>query len=179
MIKEVMTGTYVRNGKTFEFKFFDNLNTKEKINFVNGITNTLVSENYNSILRDILFDFYLASMMTDIDFSEMNDMADNIGFIEDFLEETNVVDIIKANVREGLIEELNRALDINLEYRTGVKINSLNDALTSLFSTIEKKFDSIDVEEMMPVIMSLKDVVGQIDSSQIVEAYIEQTLKGE
>lgn len=179
MIKEVMTGTYVRNGEIIEFKFFDNLNTVEKINFIKKISDILVGENYNIVLKDMLFDFYLVSMMTDIDFSDMKDVADNIGYIEDFLECTNAVDILKANTKDGLIDELNKALDMNLEYRTGVKMNSLNDALASLLSTIENKIDGIDIEEMMPIIMSLKDVVGQIDSNQIVEAYINQTFKNE
>lgn len=177
MIKEVKTGAYTRNGETFEFKFYDNLTTKEKLGFIDSITKTLVGENYNFLLRDMLFDYNLIVFLAEIDLSEIKDNPDAIGFIEVLLEETNIVDIIKANIRSGLIEELNCALDINLEYRTGVKVNSLEKAFASLLSAIEKKVGAINTEEMMEVAMNLNNLVGKIDSNQIVEAYINQTLK--
>ena len=176
MIKEVMTGAYVRNGETFEFKFFNNLSTKEKMTFVKTVTNTIIGEDYDFILKDLIFDFHLISVMTDVDLSEMKDTKDSIGFMEEFLEETNIVDILKANVVDGLIEELTKALNVNLEYKTGVKINSLSDALTSLLSTIEKKIGSVDTEEMMETAMNLTSLIGQISPNQVVESYIGQTL---
>jgi len=172
MVKEVMTGSYIRNGEVINFNFYTDLKVKEKINFVNDITDTLIGENYNSVLRDMLFDYKIISMFTDVDLSDMNEVKDSISYIEDFLDETDVVDIVKANVNDGLIDELNKALDDNIEYRTGIRKTNLNDALTQLVNTIEKKISSIDTEEMMEVAAKFNNIIGQIDTKELIDAYM-------
>ena len=174
MTKKVMTGSYVdyANNKTLVgFNFYTNLRKSEKASFVNTVTDTLVGANYNYILRDMIFDFQIICTFTDVDVSDILESPTSLVKIEDLLEDTNIVDIVKANVEEGLIEELNKAVDLNIEYRTGVHRNSFEDALTKLINTIEKKVNDVDTSSMMELAEKLSVVSGDITPERIVEAY--------
>ena len=174
MKKKVMTGAYVKcvndNKEFINFNFYTNLRASEKVKFVNTVTNTLIGSSYDSILRDMIFDFQIICSFTDVDVSEIME-NDTINRIEDLLEETNIVDIVKANAEEGLINELNKAIDLNIEYRTGIHRNDLNNALTGLINTIEKKLNSVDTDSLMEVAGKLSGITGDITPERIVEAY--------
>ena len=111
-----MTGTYVRNDDTHNFSFYTDLTAFNKLEFVNSVVSLLVDgENYNYVIRDLLFDFFLIDIMAiDIDTSKLKDSKFFVDDVEKFLEETNIVDVIKANAEIGLIEELNKAIDLKL-----------------------------------------------------------------
>lgn len=175
MNKNVMTGTYIdyaNDNKLVNFNFYTNLYAYEKIKFVNTVTDTLISNNYNHIIKDMIFDFTIISVFTNVDISEIVEATDSLFRIENLLEETNIVDIVKANVDEGLIEELNKAVNMNIEYRTGIKLNNINDSLSHLIKTIEKKIENIDTSAMMEIAEKLNGVAGELTPEGIVKAYL-------
>ena len=51
-----------------------------------------------------------------------------------------------------LLEELNYAVDKSIQYLTGIHPNPLNDAIASLFSTLENKINEVDLDEMMNIL---------------------------
>lgn len=172
MVKEVMTGCYTRNEENIEFNFYTNLTMSEKLKFVNAVTNIVVVEdNYDYLIRDMIFDYMLIRFFTDVDVAEINESPNSIDSIEDLLNETNIVDIIKANVVDGLIDELNKAVNVNIEYRTGVKLNSVSDALTHLITTIENKVKDIDTDTMMEMASKISGLTGNITPEDIIEVY--------
>ena len=67
-----MTGSYVYNEEIISFDFYTNLNATDKIGFVNSITNILVGENYNYIVKDLIFDYMIIQMFTTVDTSEID-----------------------------------------------------------------------------------------------------------
>ena len=162
MERTVKYGVYTYNGEEKHFSFYTSLRTIEKLNFVNSATNVIVGENYYSILRDMIFDFNLIDVMTDIDVSDIKNAEDAVSAIEDFLQETNIVDIIKANAEYGVIEELNKAIDDNIEYRTGIHKNSVADSFNSLLNTLEKKISDIDTDNLMNIAKSLSGISGEL-----------------
>lgn len=169
-----MTGSYFYNDESLNFDFYTNLSIVDKLEFVNSVTDTLVDgENYNSIIRDLIFDYMIIKIFTDIDMSviEDGDSSISIGDIEDFLEETNIVDVVKANVELGLIDELSDAIDKNIEYRTGIHKNPLGDALASLVNTLEKKLDGIDLDSMAEMASMLTGMTSDLTPESIVKAY--------
>lgn len=173
MNKKVMTGSYVDyadNKKLVGFNFYTNLSTYEKAKFVNTVTDILVDGNYNHVLRNMIFDFMVISVFTDVDVSEIKEASDSLIRMEDLLENTNIVKIVEANAEDGLFDELNKAVDMNIEYRTGIRINSLNDALTSLLNTIEKKVKDIDTNSIMEVAEKLNNMTGELTPEGIVRA---------
>ena len=134
MKENTKSGVYTYKGNDIDFSFKTSLNAINKIKFVNSVTETLVDDNYNYIVKDMIFDFFIIDIFTDIDifFVGDEDDFDLINMMEDFLDETNVVEIVKMNAEVGLINELKEAVDYNIEYRTGIHRNVFAESLSSL-----------------------------------------------
>lgn len=177
-MKKIMTGAYICNNETNSFNFYTDLTTSNKLNFVNSVVDLLVDgENYNSIIRDLLFDFFLVDIMAiDVDMSEFKKSKFFIDDVENFLEETNIVDIIKANAEDGLIDELNKAIDLNVEYKTNIHVNPLSEALTSLVNTLENKINEIDLNSMMEMASVFNEMTGELTPENVVNAYMQSDM---
>ena len=176
-MKEIMTGTYVYNDETCGFNFYTDLTIANKLLFVNSVVDLLVDgKNYNSTIRDLLFDFFLIDVMTDVDMSELKESDSFLKDVEVLLEETNIVDIVKANAKIGLIAELNKAIDLNVEYKTGIHPNPLNEALTSLINTLESKINEVDLNSMMEMVNVFSGMTGELTPESIVNAYMQSDM---
>lgn len=168
---ETKTGAYTYNEEEHGFNFVTALPSSMKVNFVESVTNALVTDkNYNSIIRNIIFDFYIIVAMTDVD---VHDIADNgdIDEIEEFVNQTNIANIVKVNAEPGFIESLSDAVDINLEYRTGVQVVSVSKALISLLNTIENKVPEFDMEEVMATSGMLSELSDDFSAEKLLDAY--------
>lgn len=182
-MKDLMTGTFTYNDDTYNFNFATNISAFNKLIFVNSVVETIVDgENYNSVVRDLIFDFNIIDVFTNIDTSFI-DVEDDDGnkinpiiLIEHFLEKSNVVDIVKANMRSGLLEELNKAVDLNIQYLTGIHPNILNDALVRLVDTFEKKIDQIDLNSMMDMAKMFTSMTEDFTLNNVVNAYMESEM---
>lgn len=168
-----MTGAYVRNGQTYNFNFGTDLSTVDKVKFVNSVTDILVGDkNYNSILRDLVFDFYIIDIFTDIDTSELKESSFFVKDVEQILLDTNIAEIVKANMEDGLIDELNKAINLNIEYRTGIHPSPLNEAIERLINTLEKKIESVDLDEMMNMAKLFAGMTREFTPENVVNAYM-------
>lgn len=174
-----MTGAYVYNGESLNFNFYTSISAYDKLVFVNSVVDTLIDDNrYDSVVRDLIFDFNIIRVFTDVDTSFVN-MVDDDGKkinpiipIEQFLEETNIVDIIKTNMEDGLLDELNKAVDKSIQFRTGIHPSPLSDALSSLLSTLEKKINEVDLSSMMDMAQKFAGMTGELTPESIINAYI-------
>lgn len=180
MMKNVMTGSYVYNDEIVNFKFYTDLSVSEKLTFVNSVVDIVVDEgNYNSIIRDLMFDYMVINMFTDIDtsFFKTTDGTD-IDLLEDFLLETNIVDVVKVNAFPALFYELDDAINKSIEYKTGIHRNSLEDALASLVNTLEKKIDDIDMgsinlNKMSEIAELFAGKSSEFTPENVVKAYLQ------
>ena len=169
----MMTGTYMYNGEAQNFNFGTNLSSMDKLRFVNSVVDLLVGDkNYNSIIRNLIFDFFIVDIFSDIDTSEFMGSPSFIDDVEQFLGESNVIDIIMANADDGVIDELNRAVDLNIEYRTGIHPSVLNEAIANLISTIEQKIGSVDLNGMMDMAQLFSGMTEEFTPENIVNAYL-------
>lgn len=168
---EVKTGTYSFKGTEMSFNYYTDLSAVDKMRFVNSVTDIIVGDNYNSIIKDLIFDFEVIDIFTDIDLSEIRDSSDNISLIEEFVKETLVVDIVKANSKDFIIDELKQAVDDNIEYKTGVHSNSFTTSLSHLLKTIESKIVGIDTQGMMEMAQKINSVSGELTADKILDAY--------
>lgn len=182
-MKNIKTGTYFYNDESYNFDFATDLSAHRKLMFVNYVVNSLIDEDrYDFVVKDLVFDFGLVALMTDIDTSFINRMDDNnnpinpIIFIEPFLEETNVVDIVKSNMEVGLLEELNDAVDKSIEYRTGIHPSPIADSIASLLSTLEKKIDEIDLGSAMEMAQKFAGMTGEFNLDNVMKAYMESDI---
>lgn len=171
--KNVKTGAYTYKNESIPFNFYTELRAVDKIKFINAVCDTLIDTNYYSVIRDLVFDFQIVNVFTDVVVPELQDSPSPISIIEEFLDDTNIVEIIKANVDKKLIAELEKAVDENIEYRTGIHKNTLEDALTSLLHTVEQKINDVDTEGMMEMAMKLNSISDELTPERILQAYSE------
>jgi hypothetical protein len=171
--KNVKTGAYTYKNESIPFNFYTELRAVDKIKFINAVCDTLIDTNYYSVIRDLVFDFQIVNVFTDVVVPELQDSPSPISIIEEFLDDTNIVEIVKANVDKKLIAELEKAVDENIEYRTGIHKNTLEDALTSLLHTVEQKINDVDTEGMMEMAMKLNSISDELTPDRILQAYSE------
>lgn len=172
MNNEIKTGVYTFDGEDTPFAFYTSLNAYRKAQFVASVSDILVSDNYNYVIRDLAFDFCIVAIFTDIDTSDVSDADDGITAMEEFVEKFKpVVDIVKANAEDGVLDELHTAIDLNIEYRTGIHINPISSSLASLLDTIERKVDGIDLDNMMDLAQSMASISGELTPEKMLDAY--------
>lgn len=179
MMKEMKNGVFAYKNEDYNFNFKTSLSAYEKLTFVKTVVGNLVDDNsYDFVVRDLIFDFAIIDIFTNVDtsFIDMKDEDDEdinpIILIEHFLEETNVVDIVKANMEIGLLDELNKAIDLNIQYITGINPNPLNEALTNLVSTLEKKINEVDLDSMMSIAQKFNGMTEDFTLDNLVNAYM-------
>lgn len=166
-------GAYILNDKYYDFNFVTNLSAADKLNFVNSVVDLIVDENsYNSIIRDIIFDFYIVDIMTDVDTTELKKSLTFLNDVEDFLFSTNIVEIVRANAFPTIFDELNIAVDKSIQYLTGIHPSPISDSIASLVSAIEKKINDIDTSSMMEMANVFSRMTGEITPESIVNAYL-------
>lgn len=179
MMKEMKNGVFAYKNEDYSFNFKTSLSAYEKLTFVKTVVGNLIDDSsYDFVVRDLIFDFAIVDIFTNIDTSFI-DMKDEDGedinpiiLIEHFLEETNVVDIVKANMEIGLLDELNKAIDLNIQYITGINTNPLNEALTNLVSTFEKKINEVDLDSMMSIAQKFNGMTEDFTLDNLVNAYM-------
>ena len=171
MKKNVKMGVYTRNGESVSFNFYTNLRAVDKMRFVNTVTGYVVGDNYNSVIRDMMFDFAIIDVFTDVDIAEIATSNDAINMIEDLLNETNIAAIVKANAENDLIAELEKAVDDNIEYLTGVRKNPVADGISSLLKIVETKLAGIDVDSFMQMAQTISGMSGEMTFEKMLEAY--------
>ena len=164
-------GVYTRNGLEFNFNFNTSLRAVDKMRFVSNVTDLVVGDNYYSVIRDMIFNFNIISIFTDVDISDITDPDNNnaISMIEDLLCETNIVAIVIAE--DGLIDELQKAVDDNIAYRTGIHNNPLTESLGNLMNTIERKLDGVNVDDMIEDAKFFSGMTGELTPERMLDYY--------
>ena len=180
MMKEMKNGIFTYNNESYEFRFKTSLSAYDKQVFVKTVINNLIDDDYyDVVIKDLIFDFAIIELFTNVDISFIDNQKDDDGnkinpitVIEHFLEESDVLKIVKANMEDGLLENLNRAVDLNIQYLTGINMNPINDAIASLVSTLEKKVDGIDLDSMMEMAQKFTNMTEDLTAENVVNEYI-------
>lgn len=172
MKNEVKTGVYTIDGKDNPFAFYTSLSAYRKAQFVNSVSDIIVGDNYNYVILDLAFDFCIVAIFTDIDTSDVQDADDGITAMEEFVDKFKpVIDTVKANVEDGVFDELNTAIDLNVEYRTGIHVNTISSSIANFIDTIERKIDGIDLNSMMDLAQSMADISDELTADKLLDAY--------
>jgi transcriptional regulator with PAS, ATPase and Fis domain len=172
-MKDIKTGVYTYNGEEKQFSFKTSLSVYDKARFVNIYESLILGDGtYYSIFEDLFFDFVIIDVFTDVNVFEDNKYS--LGVIESLIEETEIVDIVKANVDYSIIVELKEAVDKNIEYKTGIHRNPLApviESLSNLLDTVEYKLSTIDVEGMMEFANVFSNMTGELTPEKMLDAY--------
>ena len=172
-MKDIKTGAYIHNDEIYNFSFGTDLSVADKARFVNSVVKLVVDgEHYNSVIKDLVFDFYIIKFFTDIDTTELQESLNFLDDVEQFLDETNIVEIVKVNASPLLFDELDKAVEQSIQYLTGIHSNPLNETLASLMSTLEKKINEVDLDSMMGMVQKLNGMGDDFTIENLVNAYM-------
>lgn len=175
MITITDTATYIDNGETVEFNYYLDVPMSRKLAFVDSVVDTVVGDNYYyPMLKDMIFDFRLIQLFSDIDTGVVNygdAEEDVIDQIADFIERTNAADVLKVNINFDVIQMLYDTVDKMIEYRTGIHPSPIADGIANLLDTVEKKFVNIDVDAMTGMAKVFGKLQGDITPDKMLEAY--------
>lgn len=169
----IKIGIYTYKGEEHDFNFYTNIDVIKKSKFVNNVVSTIVNDkSYQSVLRNVIFDFEIIRTFTDVFVN--SEIADNnypLHDVVDFVQNTEVANIVKMNADFGLIAELNKAVDLDIEYRTGIRFNPVGDALVSLMNTIENKISEADMDEMIGFAQMMTSMSDDFSMEKLIDAY--------
>ena len=170
---EVYEGTYYDNRleRTVDFEYTTELTAQQKVNFVNNVLEVIFSNDYcYSIIKDEIIDIMLVDTFTNI-LKTDEDFDYKLNAIDDFLNNTNVVNIIRENINPHLYEELVNAIDENISYKTGIDRNGISTALSSLLKTIEETVSAFDVDELTNALKEFGGLTDNLSEEKIMELY--------
>ena len=150
MQKTYKKGKYYDNKleKEIDFEYCTELTLQEKVDFINNVLQVLFQNDYYySILKQNIFDFMLINFFTKI-ISDEEEFVMTLSNIDDFLNNTNVLDTLYNKIDTNLLKELYDAINVNIEYKTGIHEDEVSIAFSSLLNSIEEKVKEFDIKEL-------------------------------
>lgn len=164
---------YKYGDSEFQFDFYTSLPISKKSELVNSVSYLLIGDNYKVVLKDLLFDLFIVDIFTNVDVKHIIKSNTIIDDAEEFLNDTNIVEIVKANAAFGVIEELENAIDLNIEYKTGIHRNIISDSIANLVNTLEKKVSdfTINTDEVAEMMGLLSGLSGELTMDNLIDAY--------
>lgn len=172
MKNEMKNGVYTKGEETFEFSFLTDLSASKKMDFVNSVVGYVVTNSdYNFVIKDIIFDFEIIHKFTNYNISDIKEADDTLGAIEELLSTTNIVEIVKSNMIDGLYEELVKAVDLDIQYKTGIRNNDILNSVERILDTIEEKVKDIDTKRFDEFAKVFNSVSGELTPDKLLEAF--------
>ena len=172
MKNEMENGVYTKGKETFEFSFLTDLSASKKMDFVNSVVGYVVTNSdYNFVIKDIIFDFEIIHKFTNYNISDIKEADDTLGAIEELLSTTNIVEIVKSNMIDGLYEELVKAVDLDIQYKTGIRNNDILNSVERILDTIEEKVKYIDTKGFDEFAKVFNSVSGELTPDKLLEAF--------
>ena len=157
--------------KEIDFKYRTELTLQQKVSFANFVLGVIFDDDYCfSIIKNEVFDIALIYMFTDV-LQYDEDFTFSLNNIEEMLNTTNVIEILKKEIDNDLIKDLNEVIDINIAYKTGVNVNSISTSFSSLLKTIENKVSDFDVDEFSNTLKKFGDITNGMSPDKIMELY--------
>ena len=157
------------------FRYSTDLTASQKIAFVESVIGLLIDEDemdYNGIIRDLAFDYVMIAVFTDFDTSYI----DNLDEMEKVVKNTNIVEILKEEVSQDLIDELNKAIDQNIYYKTGINLHSVENSISDFVNIFNNFVKDIDVDKIKESLDAVRNISNSLTVDKIVEAYTESSL---
>lgn len=177
MKNEMENGVYTKGEETFEFSFLTDLSASKKMDFVNSVVGYVVTNSdYNFVIKDIIFDFEIIHKFTNYNISDIKEADDTLGAIEELLSTTNIVEIVKSNMIDGLYEELVKAVDLDIQYKTGIRNNDILNSVERILDTIEEKVKDIDTKGFDEFAKLFNSVSGEMTPDKLLEAFAKSNM---
>lgn len=168
MNKNVNTGFYNYKDAEIAFNYYTDISPTKKMSLISNVADIVVRTNYYSFLVEPVLDFMIIHYFTDVDTKEC---IDDIDKMIEFVEQTNISDIVIVNMKDGLYEQIKQSVDDNIEYKTGIHRDYLTDLISNFFQGIHENLKSIDVEKLQDKISELTSMKENLTMDKLVESY--------
>ena len=156
---------------TVPFNFETDITLARKAQFSAFVSNFVVKDgNYLPMLKELAFNYGIVEYFTDVDTDNL--MIGTLSDIENFLEGTNVVDIVKANMDTETLKSLMEDVDVNIQYKSGVKQNDIEKSICKLLVTLENKFNDLDVESLTSFAKVIGEMSGELNIDNLMQSYL-------
>lgn len=165
--------TQGEDSEKIEFDFSTNISMLGKMNLVKKtVERCIIDEHFFSNLLPVIFNYHIIMYFAAIDLSDIEEAEINgIDKMCDFVQNTNIAEIIRENMDDGVLDELVEAVDADVEFKTGIHPNPLNKVLSRLLETFEKKIENIDVETLMESATKVAGIKEQLTPTGLINAY--------
>lgn len=173
MYNNVYVNSYYNSelDKEVEFEYTIALTLKQKTTFVNNVLEVLFQNDYcYSIIKNEIINIMIIDSFTNI-FKTDEDFDYSLNKIDEFLSNTNVLDVLRKEIPSELIKELTDVIDRNIAYKTGVNENDLSTVLSSLLKTIEDKISDFDVNELTTTLKEFSNITDGLSQEKILDLY--------
>ena len=157
--------------KEVDFQYCTELNLQEKVDFINGVLQVLFQNNYYySILKQKVFDFMLINFFTNVIKNE-EEFDLTLIKMDDIVINTTIIDVIYDKVDKNLIQELYDAIEVNIEYKTGIHKDELSTTFSNLLKELNDKVSNLDIENLVSSLSKLGDISNNATLDKILDAY--------
>lgn len=165
--------TQGEDSEKIEFDFSTNISMLGKMNLVKKtVERCIIDEHFFSNLLPVIFNYHIIMYFAAIDLSDIEEAEINgIDKMCDFVQNTNIAEIIRENMDDGVLDELVKAVDADVEFKTGIHPNPLNEVLSRLLETFEKKIENIDVETLIKSATKVAGIKEQLTPTGLINAY--------
>ena len=167
-------GTYMnkQTGVELDFSCVTNPSISTKQDIVNRVVNAVVDDNYyHSLITDMITKFMIVVELTDIDISAIKDGNYNIEAIESFLDANTIYDETEKIVGQDVVEEIKNAINLGIEYKTGIHKNPVAESLSALIDNINGMIGAVSPDEMAEFVHRVNAMDDSITADKIAEAY--------
>lgn len=168
-------GTYMRGDDEVQFVYRTDMPIGLKIAFIDSVVDVVVGDGYYyPLLKDMIFDFQLVNVMTDIEVDIDADMtnAQQLDAIEKFLDECNIAEVMRSNIDIELLVELLDGVDKLIEYKTGIHPSPITDGIASILGVAEAKLREFDMNSVNDMVSVLSKLNGDVTPEKMLEAYV-------
>lgn len=174
----VQTGSYYFDKKEHTYAFNTTMSLTDKIKFINLVTNAVIIDgSYYSLLKDTMFNYYIIRMLSNIDIAFLLSENENLDFdiLDNFLKSTGVAEHILNNIDSDLLRELDKSINDNIAYITGIKQDGIEQSIQRLIDKLNSKIDDFDVtkmDKMTDIFSNISDITPE----KMIDAYAKSEL---
>lgn len=169
-----MTGQFTYKDETYDVKYTDTLTTFEKLQFINNTVSWVVGEDYRPILKRFAYRYNLC-LLSNVDFNQFvsaDENGNNIAELIEFIDSTDLPDMIEAELDTAVVNELKENIDLDIEYRTGIHRDSISSAVSDLINKFSKKMDEVLTPDALDALTKIASMTDP-EPKEMVNAFID------
>lgn len=170
----VEVGVYHRGDEEIAFAYKNDMPIGMKVAFIDSVVDVVAGDDYYyPILKDLIFDFQLVNVLTDIevDIDDGLNIMQQLNAVEEFMNGCDIADVLKINLDIDMLMELYDGVNRAIEYKTGIHPSPIADGIASILKVAEDKMRGFDMDSVSDLAGVFSKLQGDITPEKMLEAY--------